>query len=64
MKYNIKEKMPTKPHCFGSVSRTPDILFFNMEELNLLKKDSEEEAEISICIFKHKYTEHNMRSDI
>lgn len=35
-----------------------------MEELNLLKKDSEEEAEISICIFKHKYTEHNMRSDI
>lgn len=58
--------MPTKPHCFGSVSRTPDTLFFffNMEELNLLKKYSDEETERSICIFKHKYTEHNVRSDI
>lgn len=40
--------LTTKPHCFRSVSRTPD----------------PEEAERSIGIFKHKYTEHSVCSGI
>lgn len=54
--------LTAKPHCFRSVSRTA--AFFNKQESNLLKRDSKEEAERSIGVLTHKYTEHNVHSGI